>query len=274
MVRSHARGGRRRRGSSELQLTVLDGEVPTPLTGNRSRETQARIDQTVGMDYETFVNSALLVQGRADEFTNRTPAERKTVLGKILGLEAYDRLQGLAKERGDQARAAATVAEANAERIAQELEQLETAPAELAVVEARLEGLEGQRTAQRAKTTALAEEISALRASQARQQEHLDRLDSLSSELVNLKASESSGQEQVAQYQSLLGQADAVRAGAARLAEARRGFQEMEQKRADYEALETERTKLLGVIDVRRARLESGHRPVAPGYRPSDSQGG
>ena len=132
VVRSHARGGRRRRGSSELQLTLLDGEVPVPLTGNRSRETQARIDQTIGMDYETFVNSALLVQGRADEFTNRTPAERKTVLGKILGLGAYDRLQSLAKDRGDLARAASAGAEANAERIGQELAQLEAAPAELA----------------------------------------------------------------------------------------------------------------------------------------------
>ena len=257
VVRSHARGGRRRRGSSELQLTLLDGEVPVPLTGNRSRETQARIDQTIGMDYETFVNSALLVQGRADEFTNRTPAERKAVLGKILGLGAYDRLQSLAKDRGDLARAASAGAEANAERIGQELTQLEAAPAALAAVETRLEGLEEQLTVQRAKTTALAEEISALRTLQARRQESVDRLDSLSRELVNLEASESSGQEQVARYESLLEQAQAVRAGAARLAEARRGFQEMEQKRSEYEALETERTKLQGAIEVRRARLES-----------------
>ena len=43
------------------------------------------------MDYDTFINSAFLLQGRADEFTNKTPAERKAVLASILGLEAYER---------------------------------------------------------------------------------------------------------------------------------------------------------------------------------------
>ena len=51
------------------------------------------------MDYETFINSAFLLQGRADEFTNKTPAERKAVLASILGLASYDRFQARARER-------------------------------------------------------------------------------------------------------------------------------------------------------------------------------
>ena len=68
--------------------------------GNTIRETQAKIDQLIGMDYTTFINSAFLMQGRADEFTKKTPAERKTVLSSLLGLEAYDRLQARARARG------------------------------------------------------------------------------------------------------------------------------------------------------------------------------
>ena len=63
------------------------------------RETQAKIDQLTGMDYDTFINSAFLLQGRADEFTSKPPGERKEVLARILALGLYDELQERAKER-------------------------------------------------------------------------------------------------------------------------------------------------------------------------------
>ena len=49
------------------------------------------------MEYETFINSAYLQQGRADEFTRQRPADRKRILGEILGLERYDKLEAKAK---------------------------------------------------------------------------------------------------------------------------------------------------------------------------------
>ena len=50
------------------------------------------------MDYDTFVNSAFLRQGRADEFTTNA-TERKEILAKILGLEEYDALANHAREQ-------------------------------------------------------------------------------------------------------------------------------------------------------------------------------
>ena len=46
----------------------------TSLTAASIRETQARIYEVLRMDYDTFVNSVYLRQGRADEFTTRPPA--------------------------------------------------------------------------------------------------------------------------------------------------------------------------------------------------------
>ena len=67
VIRTHARGGTRRsQGATELQLYVVASDEPQPITGNHVRETQAKIDQIVGMDYEAFVNPAFLLQGRAD----------------------------------------------------------------------------------------------------------------------------------------------------------------------------------------------------------------
>ena len=105
VVRRHANDGRRRRqGASDLQFQVHTADGFHAVTGNSIRETQTKIDQITGMDYDTFINSAFLLQGRSDEFTNRTPGERKEVLAKILGLGFYDRLQDRAKGYADEKR--------------------------------------------------------------------------------------------------------------------------------------------------------------------------
>ena len=62
------------------------------------RERQAQIIRVLRMDYETFVNSAFLLQGRADSFTIKTPTERKQILADILGLSRYDLYEARAKE--------------------------------------------------------------------------------------------------------------------------------------------------------------------------------
>ncbi|NIN64082.1 MAG: SMC family ATPase, partial [Anaerolineae bacterium] len=77
---------------------VTNGDA-RPLTGDTLRETQQTITDRIRMDYNTFINSALLLQGRADEFSNQTPGERKRILSEILGLSLYDQLENKAKER-------------------------------------------------------------------------------------------------------------------------------------------------------------------------------
>ena len=101
VIRRHVRRQRARQGSTSLELYIAsDGENGfRPITANTIRETEARIRELVGMDYTTFVNSAFLLQGRADEFTTKPPAERKRVLGEILGLGLYDRLQERARQK-------------------------------------------------------------------------------------------------------------------------------------------------------------------------------
>ena len=54
------------------------------------------------MDYETFVNSVFILQGKADEFTVKRPGERKRILAEILGLSLFDELETRAKmKRGE-----------------------------------------------------------------------------------------------------------------------------------------------------------------------------
>ena len=82
--------------SLELYLKNTDGNF-APITGDSITATQSFIIRLINMDYDTFVNSAFLVQGRADAFTMSSPTQRKEVLTKVLGLGLYDRLEDRAK---------------------------------------------------------------------------------------------------------------------------------------------------------------------------------
>ena len=95
---------KRRKGksasASDWQLAQCDDAgVWVPIGGNSQREIGRQIVQLLNMEYDTFLNSAYLQQGKADEFTRQTPAKRKGILGEILGLNRYDRLEAMAKEK-------------------------------------------------------------------------------------------------------------------------------------------------------------------------------
>ena len=258
VIRSHARSGKRRRGgATDLQLMVLENDTPRPITGDMIRETQARIDQTIGMDYDTFINSAFLVQGRADEFTNKTPAERKAVLSKILGLETYDRLQTLARERNSWAENTAKIAEGTVDRLRQELEQLVEPSAELAEVESGLIEHNKALAEQQLKTSGLRDQVGELRRQQAGEAEAAQRLSGLAKEMEQFESAHKTAQQQVAAFEKLVGQAPAIRQGAALLATARTAFARLEEAGRTFDDLERQRAAASGAFDVKRTLLES-----------------
>jgi len=54
------------------------------------RATQKSIENTLRLDYDTFVNAAFFLQGKADLFTTQRPGDRKKILASILGLEVWE----------------------------------------------------------------------------------------------------------------------------------------------------------------------------------------
>src|SRR5258706_4952195 len=62
-------------------------------------KTQEEINKILRLTFETFTNSAYLVQGQADEFTGKRPTERKQVLAEILGLAEWDAYEDRAKKK-------------------------------------------------------------------------------------------------------------------------------------------------------------------------------
>jgi len=85
-----------------LEFQIKSGDEWKPLTERTTRDTQARIEQTLRLDYETFVNAAFFLQGKADQFTQQNAGKRKDVLSNILGLEVWEiyKARTVEKRRG------------------------------------------------------------------------------------------------------------------------------------------------------------------------------
>ena len=97
IIRSFSHVGKSSRVSLEFQAYDQRENKYISLTCPSTRETQEKIIKTLKLDYQTFINSAFILQGRIDEFSRKTARERKEVLSEILGLSHYDELANLAK---------------------------------------------------------------------------------------------------------------------------------------------------------------------------------
>src|SRR5512139_3971039 len=75
-------------GAQSAWRTIAEPQMPA---------TQQKIIDVLRLDYDTFINSAFLLQGHADEFTVKTATERKKVLADILGLDIWDEYEARAK---------------------------------------------------------------------------------------------------------------------------------------------------------------------------------
>ncbi len=101
IYRSRTKSFKNSQGKSNLEFQVFNPkeQIWISLSKSATRQTQELIIKTIKMDYNTFVNSVYLRQGKADEFTLKKPTDRKQILADIVGLEAYDKLCDASKEK-------------------------------------------------------------------------------------------------------------------------------------------------------------------------------
>jgi exonuclease SbcC len=139
---------RRQGGNLEFQVKTETGF--RSLTQRGMRATQQFICHTLHLDYDTFVNSAYLRQGRADEFMVKRPSERKQILADLLKLSQYDDLAERARGRSRQAQAQVTVLTDTLDPLQAQLDQRSALAQELAQLQATLTALHQQQAADQA----------------------------------------------------------------------------------------------------------------------------
>lgn len=132
VVRGHSKPRRQRAsGQTRLHLQIATGDGLRAIDGDTISQTQQKIIDILHMDYDTFTNSAYLRQGHADEFTTASPSRRKEVLGNILGLSLYDKLEDRARDLARQREMAKEQLDSSIGEITAELAQMPLYQAEL-----------------------------------------------------------------------------------------------------------------------------------------------
>ena len=249
---------RTRGGISALELHGFDPAAQTyrALSGNSIRETESKIAQLLHMNYDTFVNSVFILQGRADEFTTRRPGERKRILSEILDLSVFDNLQARARDRHgrlDQE------AQTTAERLRELEQQVHAKPELAAAVEAHREALEGLQAELRnsqEKLSSLQQRCTALELQQQRLQDVSRRLRQLQQERDDLAPQVLLHRRHLDAYESLLRQETTIVADYQSLQHLRDQERAYSQQADEYASLIQQRTALEHGVAAARQRLE------------------
>jgi exonuclease SbcC len=234
------------------------------------RATQRHIDALLRLDYDTFVNSAFLMQGRADEFTTKTPNQRKQVLATILGLSRWEAYEDRAKQRISRTKGDIQRIDGRLEEIERELARRESHQDELGKAQEAAESI-GARLAAAEQQWASLEK---LRSQLVAQQRHIDDLSR------RIRAREQELAEAEAEREDMLQQADkpAIRGALESVQESLAELDALQQRATELEetrrAHAEEAANLEGInqalgpetepIKVRVATLKSSREPTCP----------
>ncbi len=138
------KGGKRAQTVLELQMYDAKLKRWYGISEAKVRATQAKINKLLRLDYDTFVNSAFILQGRADLFTVKTSGERKAILANILGLEQWSGYEIAARDKANALRVDLKVFDSEIANIDKELERRTDYEADLKNAQTQLSGLEAQ----------------------------------------------------------------------------------------------------------------------------------
>jgi len=246
---------RHRKRGAALDLLVSDTGEFRPLTSHTQRDTQAVINDLLRMDYETFLNSAFLAQGRADEFTRQTPAERKRLLGEILGLSQYERLETLARQNSREAAMRSEHEKRECERIEREVEE---EPKYREEFERLTRSLAESEEAARQAESVLGEarkHFAALEQASSRLKEAEARVARLQQDEQRLAQQIESFKARIEAHNGVIARRQEILAGFASYQEARARLAEFDRKQTSAAEIEKRRSETAHKIDLERQQL-------------------
>jgi exonuclease SbcC len=248
--------GRTSQSDLQLQARQADGAWRA-LTGQGVRGTQERINHLLRMEHDTFINSAFILQGRADEFARKTAGERKRILGEILSLGVYDQLTEKCRGLRQEALGRTQGLELQIAELEKRFSQVpglraEVQRLELAQQQARLERERSEVALERARLA-----VSALEG-RRREREGVARLLSdADAEIRRLNTALTQLVQRLRRIEEQLPQAPAIRARHAELTTLRAEQEATTARLSELRRLETEQRAVERRVELARAALQS-----------------
>jgi len=261
IIRKHAKPRRRQAsGQSSLDLLIASDDGFKAISGERIRQTEQKIKDILHMDYDTFINSAFLRQGHADEFTQQPPNKRKEVLANILGLSLYDELEEQAKEQAKERETEKTQLDSTIAEINVELAQKPAYQAELEQVQNELSGIEKVIEEQQSRLDTLRAQKESLERKQLQLNQLEEHITETEKGLERWEEEIKQRRSRLKEYEELIARRSSIEEGYAQLTRVRELNDELNQKFRQSAALNERRHNLEMTIERAQAELLSEHK--------------
>ncbi|MFC1985459.1 AAA family ATPase [Chloroflexota bacterium] len=263
VIRKHAKPKRRRSsGQTILEFQIATENGFRSITGDSVQQTQQKIIKMLHVDYPTFINSALLLQGRADEFTVSNPAKRKQVLADILGLSLYDELEEQAKERAKQKETEKAQLESSIKDIEDELVQKPAYEAELKQAQAELSHIEEVIREQESRLNELRQKKELLKNEQLQLAQLEEHMTETARTLERWDDQVKQHHSRIKEYEELIAQRSTIEEGYTQLVEAKKLCDELDYKFRQSVNLERQKSQLDSKIREASQSLITEHAVV------------
>ncbi len=227
-----------------------------PLTERSMRDTQAKIESTLHLDYDTFVNASFFLQGKADQFTQQKPGDRKRILGVILGLEAWEAYRQGAVDRRKSLEAEIASLDGRLQEIHAELNEESERKSRLKEYQEQLKGLSQARQTQE-NTLENYRKIAATLEKQRSLVNMLNRqLDSSANRLSETKTLIDQRDSEKAMHIKIIANAKEIEANYTAWVQARANLENWEKVADQFRQHEALRRQPLDAINAEKARLE------------------
>lgn len=260
-----------RNKSTLLEFQVLDeGEQKAdlesgtwkPLTEKTTRDTQARIEQTLRLDYDTFINASFFLQGKADEFTQKKAGDRKAVLSSILGLEVWDEYKDRAADKRKIVEREVDEIDGRIAEIDSELAEEDARKARLAELETTLGQLSTSRAAQEAALANIRKNADLLNEQRKLTEALSTALERARIALLGLEKRLTEKESERTAYTDLVHRAKEIESSYKAWQKTRKELESLDQIAMEFREHEKERTPLLEQIATEKARLEEERRSL------------
>lgn len=251
-----------RNKSTVLEFQIKSGDKWKPLTEKTTRDTQARIEGTLRLDYETFVNASFFLQGRADQFTQQNASKRKDVLSNILGLGAWEIYKARTAERRKVIERDVDEIDGRIREIDTELGEEETRKARLVELTNTLDQLTSIRAAQESVLESIKKSAAVLDEQRKLASTLRTGLERSETALSSLKARLTEKQADHASYADLLKRAKDIESMYDEWQKTRKELETWEKTASQFREHDKERTPLLERVAAEKARLEEEKRSL------------
>ncbi len=249
--------------STLLEFQILDEGEKTgntnqwrPLTERTTRDTQARIEHILHLDYDTFVNASFFLQGKADQFTQQKASDRKRILASILGLDAWEEYKNRTAERRKQVEHELDGVDGRIGEINDELKEEDERKQHLTALEGQLSGLKTSRKAQESALEAM-KQVAAFLAERRKLAETLHtQVQRAESNRVSLQTQLDERVVERSAYGALLARAGEMESAYKTWQSAREMLEKWDQIAIEFREHEKKRQPYLDEINAEKARLD------------------